>query len=99
MYCCIYVWTIAIQLSIDISLGYKSASIQKSDVEQDHLSTIERMFRKLQEEEIVGININSYQLEKVPVHVGNVPEEFKSDPNIVKCLNYPNSNDQKCSHF
>ena len=68
-------------------------------MDQDHSNTIERMFRKLQEEEIVGININESWLEDIPVHLGEIPQESKSDINIVKYLNYPDSNDPRCSDF
>ena len=57
------------------------------------------MFRKLQEEELIGININESWLEGIPVHDGEIPEEYKKDNNIVKCLNYPYSNDPRCNDF
>ena len=57
------------------------------------------MFRKLQEEEIVGININELWLKNIPIHEGELSEEYKNDNNIVECLNYPNSNDPRCNDF
>ena len=57
------------------------------------------MFRKLQDEEIVGLNVNQSWFENVVVHEESLPEEIQSDTNVVKCLNYPNSNDPKCSDF
>ena len=57
------------------------------------------MFRKLQEEEIVDINVEESWFQNIPVHHGEIPEEYKSDANFVKCFNYPDSNDPKCHDF
>ena len=54
--------------------AYLQSAIDTPRVEQDHPNTIEKMFRKLQEEEIVGININASWLEDVPVHHGEIPQ-------------------------
>ena len=56
------------------------------------------MFRKLQDEEIVGLNVNKSWFKNSPIHQGSIPDEFQSDLNIVKYLNYPNSNDPKFPH-
>ena len=79
--------------------AYLQSAIQTNSTEQDNSNTIDKMLRKLQEEEIVGINISNSWLEIIPVHDGELPEEFKNDNNIVKCLNYPNSNDPRCNDF
>ena len=57
------------------------------------------MFRKLEEEEIVGINVEESWFQNIPVHCGEIPEEYKSDSNVVKCFNYPDLNDPKCTDF
>ena len=57
------------------------------------------MFRKLQDEEIVGLNVKKSWFENSPIRLGPITDEFKSDLNIVKCLNYPNSDDPKCRDF
>ena len=57
------------------------------------------MFRKLQEEGIVGININESWLGDIQIHTSEIPQEFRSDNNIAKCLNYPDSDDPRCSDF
>ena len=57
------------------------------------------MFRKVQEEEIVGLNVNKSWFENSQIHLGTIPDEFKSDLNIIKCLNYPNSDDPRCRNF
>ena len=45
------------------------------------------------------MNVKDYWFENSPIHAGSLPDEFQSDTNIVKCLNYPNSNDPKCSDY
>ena len=57
------------------------------------------MFRRLQHNEIVGLNVKQSWFEQASIHVGPLPEEFQSDPNVVKCLNYPNSNDPRCDDY
>ena len=57
------------------------------------------MFRKLQDEEIVGLNVEKAWFENSPIHLGLMPDEFKNDLNIVKCFNHPNSDDPKCRDF
>ena len=72
-------------VSVLLWKAYLQSAIDTPSVEQDHPNTIERIFRKLQEEEIVRINIDESWLEDVPVHHGEIPQEFKSDINVVKC--------------
>ena len=86
-------------VSVLLWKAYLQSAIDTPSVEQDHPNTIERMFRKLQEEEIVGININESWLEDITVYLEEIPQEYKSDNNIVKCLNYPDLNGPRCSHF
>ena len=64
--------------------AYLQSVIQTNSIEHDNPNTIEMMFRKLQEEAIVGINISESWLESIPVHGGEMPEEYKNDTNIVK---------------
>ena len=38
-------------------------------------------------------------MKDLPIHEGNIPDEFAENEHIVKCLNYPNSDDPSCSDF
>ena len=35
----------------------------------------------------------------VPINKENIPEEFQENDKVVKCLNYPDSNDAVCKDF
>ena len=102
---CVHAICVAYSSHRDVSVlwwkAYLKSAIQTTVVEQDHSNTITRMFKKLQEEEkeAVGINVDASWFQKIPIHQENISEEYKSDSNVVKCLNYPNSNDPKCSAF
>ena len=58
---------------------------------------IAQMFRKLQDEEIIGVDVNPLWLHKTPLYTGELPFEFRETPKVIKCLNYPDSIDEKCS--
>ena len=86
----------------DVSvLWWKSylKNVKREYTEDETHTTIERIFRKVQEEEIVGLNVNKSWFENSQIHLGTIPDEFKSDLNIIKCLNYPNSDDPRCRDF
>ena len=69
------------------------------DVEEYNQLIIEKMFRKLRDEETVRININSSWLESIPISTLGLPDEFKNAPKVVNCLNYPYSDNPRRNNF
>ena len=53
---------------------------------------IKQVFRTLRNNERVGIHIKVSTYTSQQIHEGEIPEEYKQIPHVVRCINYPDSN-------
>ena len=50
---------------------------------------IGRYFKLLQKKDSIGIRISEEFVDKTPIYGGPIPEDFRIDDNMPKCVNYP----------
>ncbi len=54
---------------------------------------IKQVFKTLRKNEIVGIHVNKNAYNHIKIHQGQIPEEYSQAAHVVRCMNYPDSNE------
>ena len=56
---------------------------------------IKQVFHTLRRHELVGIHVKTTDFTHVPIHKHPIPQEYNEFPHIIKCGNYPNSDEME----
>ena len=76
-----------------------NSAFRKYDNSNIESLRLNQLFQKIQDNEKVGISIQNDWLNNIPTFGENIPEAFQENDKVVKCLNYPGSNEAFCRDF
>ena len=54
---------------------------------------VKQVFRLVRKKEVIGIHVNISTYGHIRIHDGPIPDDYIKAEHVVKCMNYPNSNE------